>query len=321
MYSDEVANVVKLIQNCKYDKALSEAEKALYRATKELGRNHPDLVVYLDLLAGIYEAEGQYSKVKKIRRKALKIWMNAFLPKDSYKYFFADLLPFLFKRKPLQPRFFPKEIIRLSSDLLIHSGSKRDTFVHPKDPRLCIKIDRLWKEGYRVSPRKRLERILMPWLIDFWSNREEARVYRSTALRIGEAFYEHAPRCFGIAMTNLGPGLVVERVCNEDGSFSKPIDVFVKENPDKARHALELLRELYDFLVSHKLVIYDWANPANFLVRQSKSKGDKIIVVDWKTEGTADKDIPLRDIFPALALKKMTYEYSCLHEKISRLCD
>ena len=69
-------------------------------------------------------------------------------------------------------------------------------------------------------------------------------------------------------------------------------------------------------------MIYDWANPANFLVRQSKSKGDKIIVVDWKTEGTADKDIPLRDIFPALALKKMTYdEYSCLHEKISRLCD
>lgn len=108
MHSDEVANVVKLIQNCKYDKALSEAEKALYRATKELGRNHPDLVVYLDLLAGIYEAEGQYSKVKKIRRKALKIWMNAFLPKDSYKYFFADLLPFLFKRKPLQPRFFQK---------------------------------------------------------------------------------------------------------------------------------------------------------------------------------------------------------------------
>jgi len=49
VYSDEVANVVKLIQNCKYDKALSEAEKALYRATKELGRNHPDLVVYLDL--------------------------------------------------------------------------------------------------------------------------------------------------------------------------------------------------------------------------------------------------------------------------------
>ena len=42
MYSDEVANVVKLIQNCKYDKALSEAEKALYRVTKELGGNHPD---------------------------------------------------------------------------------------------------------------------------------------------------------------------------------------------------------------------------------------------------------------------------------------
>lgn len=63
MYPDEVASVVKLIQNCKYDKALSEAEKALSRVTKELGGNHPDLVVYLDLLAGIYEAEGQYDKV------------------------------------------------------------------------------------------------------------------------------------------------------------------------------------------------------------------------------------------------------------------
>jgi len=321
MYSGEVIDLGESIQNNDYDDALQRVEEALIDAERDLGESHPDLVEILDVLAKLYEAKGQHGKAKKIYKRALRLWMNAFLPKDSYKYFFADLLPFLFKRKPLQPRFFPKEIIRLSSDLLIHSGSKRDTFVHPRDPRLCIKIDRLWKEGYRVSPRKRLERILMPWLIDFWSNREEARVYRSTALRIGEAFYEHAPRCFGIAMTNLGPGLVVERVCNEDGSFSKPIDVFVKENPDKARHALELLRELYDFLVSHKLVIYDWANPANFLVRQSKSKGDKIIVVDWKTEGTADKDIPLRDIFPALALKKMTYEYSCLYKKISRLCD
>jgi len=136
----------------------------------------------LDLLAGIYEAEGQYSKVKKIRRKALKIWMNAFLPKDSYKYFFADLLPFLFKRKPLQPRFFPKEIMPLSSDLLIHSGSKR-TPSFTQRSRLCIKIDRLWKEGYRVSPRKRLERILMPWLIDFWSN---AKRQGCTVLRHSE---------------------------------------------------------------------------------------------------------------------------------------
>lgn len=109
MHSDEVANVVKLIQNCKYDKALSEAEKALYRATKELGRNHPDLVVYLDLLAGIYEAEGQYSKVKKIRRKALKIWMNAFLPKDSYKYFLPIFCRFFLKESPCNRAFSKRD--------------------------------------------------------------------------------------------------------------------------------------------------------------------------------------------------------------------
>lgn len=66
MYPDEVANVVKLILNCKYDKALSEAEKALSRATKELGGNHPDLVVYLDLLTGSYEYNCLYEKISRL---------------------------------------------------------------------------------------------------------------------------------------------------------------------------------------------------------------------------------------------------------------
>ena len=40
---------------------------------------------------------------------------------------------------------------------------------------------------------------------------------------------------------------VVERVSDEDGSFSQPIDVYVKNNPGKLKHALDLLEDLYDF--------------------------------------------------------------------------
>ena len=315
----EALNIKKLIQDNNYDEALSETKKALDVALRELGDNHPDLVQYLDLLAEIHKANGNPRGAKKIYKKALRLWMNAFLPKDNYSYFLADLFPMFFKPQALQPRFKPDKIIALRPELLIHSGSKREAYIHPQDPNLCIKVDRLWRRGYRISPRKRLKRLLMPWLIDFWSNREEARVYRSVALKIGEEFFEHAPRCYGIVMTNLGPGLVVERVSDEDGSFSQPIDVYVKNNPGKLKHALDLLEDLYDFLIKHDLVIYDWANPSNFLVRKNSIRGDKIVVVDWKTEGTADKDLPWRDIFPALARKKMTFEYNCLRENIARL--
>jgi len=120
----EALNIKKLIQDNNYDEALSETKKALDVALRELGDNHPDLVQYLDLLAEIHKANGNPRGAKKIYKKALRLWMNAFLPKDNYRYFLADLFPMFFKPQALQPRFKPDKIIALRPELLITAAAK-----------------------------------------------------------------------------------------------------------------------------------------------------------------------------------------------------
>ena len=95
----EALNIKKLIQDNNYDEALSETKKALDVALRELGDNHPDLVQYLDLLAEIHKANGNPRGAKRFT-KALRLWMNAFLPKDNYRYFLADLFPMFLNHKP-----------------------------------------------------------------------------------------------------------------------------------------------------------------------------------------------------------------------------
>ena len=90
-------------------------------------------------------------------------------------------------------------------------------------------------KGRYNTRRKRMKRVFMPWLADFSSNREEARFYWKKARRLGEIFYLYAPRCYGIVTTNLGPGLVFERIFNDDGTKIATFGFTFEEAPGRRR--------------------------------------------------------------------------------------
>jgi len=109
MYSGEVIDLGESIQNNDYDDALQRVEEALIDAERDLGESHPDLVEILDVLAKLYEAKGQHGKAKKIYKRALRLWMNAFLPKDSYKYFLPIFCRFFLKESPCNRAFSKRD--------------------------------------------------------------------------------------------------------------------------------------------------------------------------------------------------------------------
>lgn len=93
----------------------------------------------------------------------------------------------------------------------------------------------------------------MPWLADFSSNREECQFYLTKAGQLGKNFYKYAPRCHGIVITNLGPGLVFERIRDFGGNYSERLDKFLGKYPEKIDHVMLLLATLFSYVLEKDL--------------------------------------------------------------------
>ncbi len=149
----------------------------------------------------------------------------------------------------------------------------------PGCPGKCIKIDKPWNEGFHNNPKKRIKKTLMPWMADFSSNREESRFYRITARKLGETFYEHASRCYGIVLTNLGPGLVFARIRDFDGNYSERLDKFLEKHPEKANHVMELIEQVYDHMLKLDLFLFT-SNTDNFVIQHREKSVDRLVIID-----------------------------------------
>lgn len=282
-------------------------------AEATLGPFHPDLTENLEALAKIYESYGETRKAKRCYARILKIWEKVLAPDYGLKCFLADILGIPLSKQPPKILYKPQRLIHLNENLLLGIGENRICFIHPDDPGLCIKIDRPWDEGRYNTRRKRMKRVFMPWLADFSSNREEARFYWKKARRLGEIFYLYAPRCYGIVTTNLGPGLVFERIFNDDGTKSLRLGLHLKRHPEDAEHVLELLKELYQHLTETGLLFYSWSSP-NFVVQKRKA-GDRIVIIDWKSESRPNMDFPAIHLFRSLAQRKMEEKFLSFLER------
>ena len=87
----------------------------------------------------------------------------------------------------------------------IGKGKERACFVHPDDPQKAIKIQ-----------------------IDDTSaqTRREIRFYQKRQNRDG---CPHIPNFYGLCETNLGQGIVVELIRDQDGEVSRPLNWYLAE--------------------------------------------------------------------------------------------
>jgi len=139
----------------------------------------------------------------------------------------------------------------------IGSGNDRECWRHPANPALCVKVAK--PEQERVQNE-----------IDYHYGRLLARRGIATP---------HLTRVHGWVRTNRGRGLVVDLVCQPDGSPAPTLFEALRDGLIDRRQAVELVNEAFDWLVENDIILADFG-PDNFLVRRLSKGGFRLVFVD-----------------------------------------
>lgn len=159
----------------------------------------------------------------------------------------------------------------------IAKGATRICFQHPKDENLCIKVVVRFKE------------------IDVLS--KELKVYNYIKQELKDCIVEYQNQ---LVDTNLGKGIVLSLLRDDDNSYSKTLNYYHKTNNiDK-----EIISELYHFaykLIAHDIFFYDF-NLNNFTI-QIRNNKKKLYYTDLKSFESYKSwgYLKLEKIIPSLA--------------------
>lgn len=189
----------------------------------------------------------------------------------------------------------------LSADHLINSGAHRDCYLHPDDPGRCIKLSRSDGGGLRSG-----------------LNEIEHAYHNVLSQRLGEAFYAHAPRCYGVVETNLGKGPSFELIRDADGQASVRFSQYIVDTRCTAEHAMALIDRLYAFLVTNRIALFD-VNLYNLLVRCGADGQEDLVVIDWKGPKALREFIPASRCIPWFARFKKARRFKRLRQRVLQI--
>ncbi|MGR3660295.1 MAG: YrbL family protein [Paracoccaceae bacterium] len=194
-------------------------------------------------------------------------------------------------------------VVVLSDKPIIAQGSRQHVYDHPLDPTSLIKFP--MPETYNTSDANLKDR-------KKWSD----RFRRSTAFRDFlremreyvelKAKHQKAgaklPLCAvrGIVQTDMGLGLVYERVSEPDGSLSPNLDDLIGSNQVQQRH-FDAFEDFFDSLLKYDIVVCDMS--LDNLVYHTDTDGDSRII--WIDSFGSKRPIPLRRWFKTLNNRKI----------------
>jgi hypothetical protein len=114
---------------------------------------------------------------------------------------------------------FPLQLLHLTDGDLVAKGGHRNVYACPNQPELLVKVTRPRTRRNR-SFSKRLVRRLLPDSA-FRNALKELECEMKAALKIGGDIAQlPLARSFGVVQTDVGPGVVVERIQSEDGELA-----------------------------------------------------------------------------------------------------
>ena len=157
-------------------------------------------------------------------------------------------------------------------------GGNRLCYVHPDNPKVCIKVRRPDFTLEDCRRKKGFPRNLRP-LSSFDDNREEFQVISHLVENRGEIVLRHIYRCDGFVDTDLGKGLLTELVRDEDGRISLSLKQYIWEygNSSACKVAVE---ELLSFWRRHLIPSRDLLTH-NVLVQQEQDgRILRLVVID-----------------------------------------
>lgn len=152
--------------------------------------------------------------------------------------------------------------IDLAGATLIGQGWKRDCYLHPADPDLCIKVPSLKPKGTR-----RLRERFIEWRHGgSIGDQHNAREWAAFC-RFRDLLGPYLPVYHGFVATSRGRGLLIDVVRDADAQPSVHLKVWLRETPvEEAEPFLARIADLFDLLLRHEIWLMD-LNLTNFVAQ------------------------------------------------------
>jgi hypothetical protein len=144
-------------------------------------------------------------------------------------------------------------------------------------------------------------------------NRSEYRELRKLQRKLGTAMTEHFPQVHGLVKTDLGEGLVVDRILDSDGQTSITLKnhIWLHGLDDACLRALE---KFWSFLIRHRVMVRD-PMPHNLVVQKTGEGQLRVVMID----GFGSSDLfPFRAWVSSLAEKKLASRRRRMQRQIDR---
>lgn len=190
-------------------------------------------------------------------------------------------------------------MLKLRNSEPIARGGHRTVYVHPDDPKLCVKvlhqpwqqINRRLNDPFRsVRPRRHYD-----------ENRSELHELLKLKRKLGIDLTDHFPEPHGLIDTDFGEGLVVQRILDHHGQTSLTLKqhLWLYGFDGPCRQAVD---DFWRFLLARRIMVRD-PQPRNLIVQHRRNEpGLRIIMID----GFGSSDLlPIRSWFSGLTARKL----------------
>ena len=168
-------------------------------------------------------------------------------------------------------------MLSLQGETPFAKGGHRACYRHPVDPTRCVKV---MMDNWRTTAR----RMKAPWIVRklrpkwyFHDNLYEFRFLRREEKRLREVAGEFIPRAYEILETDVGEGLIVDLIKDEDGSVSMTLSEYLWQNgmTDTCEAALE---KMWEGLVRYGIFVQ--GRPDNLVVEQRGDGSCRCVAID-----------------------------------------
>lgn len=147
--------------------------------------------------------------------------------------------------------------LQLSKNLILAEGGERICYNHPSDTSKIIKIEKHTAHNEQ--------------------NKLEEKYYRF--LEKQKASFEHIVKCYGFINTNLGEGLLFDKVVDYDGKDSQHFRYYLRNNLLDSEIEEKLLGELQTYLMDNNILFID-VSTVNLFCQEIAKDSYKLVIFD-----------------------------------------
>jgi hypothetical protein len=173
----------------------------------------------------------------------------------------------------------------------VGKGKERACFVHPDDPQKAIKISL-----GDVSEQ----------------SRREIKFYQKLQKRGGGD--PHIPRFYGLCDSNLGQGIVVDMIRDQDGEISRPLNWYLAEG-----YPIEdfepYLDELQQSFLQNLIIFNHDMTVGNLLFQKVSASAARLVAIDGLGDVVA---LDWFDVFPSLVRRKISRRWKRFTARVYR---